>query len=125
MPLQCPDCGQALSTHIFRGVQIDSCPRCAGIWFDSRELGRVMKSDPLALLTLEATVTPSISSERLRRDPGKPRQCPVCHVPLHRFRYHYESQIELDTCASCHGLWVEDGKLARIQRWLDEHPQEG
>ena len=116
MMLQCPDCHKPLETRTFQGVQIDSCPICAGIWFDARELGRIMKAGTHALAALEEAVKPAGERETKPDE----RLCPVCHVPLHKFRYQYESPIELDTCASCHGLWVEDGELAMIQDWLDK-----
>jgi Zn-finger nucleic acid-binding protein len=112
----CPDCGQPLSREVFMGVQIDTCTACAGIWFDNGELRRLMQAHPHALLALEEHIVPT--AERNRVAPSR-RLCPVCHIPLFRFLYHYDSPVELDTCESCSGVWVEDGELRAIQDWLD------
>ena len=36
--LKCPKCGADLVTDDFRGVQIDRCPDCHGLWLDAGEL---------------------------------------------------------------------------------------
>ena len=42
----CPVCSQQpLESHTFRGVQIDVCPVCAGIWFDAGEVKLLLKQN--------------------------------------------------------------------------------
>ncbi|MEZ4455544.1 MAG: zf-TFIIB domain-containing protein [Gemmatimonadales bacterium] len=40
--LRCPKCGGHLTTQNLKGVQIDQCPDCLGIWFDAGELDVVV-----------------------------------------------------------------------------------
>src|SRR5690349_6923034 len=42
--LACVDCGIDMRTVTQRGVEIDVCPDCTGIWFDGGELKRFRKS---------------------------------------------------------------------------------
>lgn len=35
---RCPKCGEALSAMEFRGVPLDKCPACGGIWLGPRDL---------------------------------------------------------------------------------------
>ena len=35
MDLTCPDCKQPLAGKSYQGVDLDVCPACAGIWFES------------------------------------------------------------------------------------------
>ena len=42
---RCPKCGAELMTIIFRGVELDKCSRCQGIWFDCGELEQVMAEE--------------------------------------------------------------------------------
>ena len=37
----CPDDGQSLRKSDCRGLELDWCPRCFGIWFDRSELARL------------------------------------------------------------------------------------
>jgi hypothetical protein len=43
--MQCPRCDCVLKESIFEKVQIDTCAKCGGIWFDARELEQVIKSE--------------------------------------------------------------------------------
>ena len=36
--MRCPKCGQELEEITFRGVKIDKCKGCSGIWLDPGEL---------------------------------------------------------------------------------------
>lgn len=46
---KCPDCGsQSLLARNVRGIELDICPGCHGVWFDQGELRKVQ----LALNTL-------------------------------------------------------------------------
>ena len=36
--LSCPRCGKALSPVVYRGVTVDQCPACEGVWLDRGEL---------------------------------------------------------------------------------------
>lgn len=40
--LGCPDDGHTLGTLQHRGVEIDTCPSCGGVWLDHGELERVL-----------------------------------------------------------------------------------
>lgn len=39
----CPGCGTAMRTLHPRGVELDGCPACGGVWFDGGELERVKR----------------------------------------------------------------------------------
>lgn len=39
--MHCPKCGMELVEIEYRGVRIDKCTTCAGIWLDSGELERI------------------------------------------------------------------------------------
>jgi hypothetical protein len=36
--LTCPKCGAKLEEMVFRGVKIDKCHECGGVWLDAGEL---------------------------------------------------------------------------------------
>ncbi|MGH7368063.1 MAG: zf-TFIIB domain-containing protein [Candidatus Rokuibacteriota bacterium] len=42
---RCPRCGAALVAVPYRGVEVDKCSRCEGIWLDCGELERVVAAD--------------------------------------------------------------------------------
>ena len=43
--MRCPKCGGTLQGEAFHGVQVDRCPDCQGIWFDSGEIDVLLKEE--------------------------------------------------------------------------------
>jgi ssDNA-binding Zn-finger/Zn-ribbon topoisomerase 1 len=46
--MRCPKCGTALDSRRMRGVNIEHCPKCDGIWLDRGELDAIAGSEPEA-----------------------------------------------------------------------------
>ncbi len=42
---RCPKCGAPLVMIAFRGVELDKCSRCQGVWFDFGELDQVVAEE--------------------------------------------------------------------------------
>jgi Zn-finger nucleic acid-binding protein len=100
---ECPKCESRLVERRIKDtlVTVDCCPSCRGMWFDNREIETVLK--------LEAR-------ERfVPRDAEKSdRHCPGCNVLLYRFRYP-ETDVEIDMCEGCHGIWLDSGELRGLE----------
>jgi hypothetical protein len=47
---RCPRCGAALVPIQYRGVELDKCSRCEGVWLDCGELERVASPDDQTFL---------------------------------------------------------------------------
>jgi Zn-finger nucleic acid-binding protein len=107
----CPDCRIEMDVQRYYNVAVDVCPACAGVWLDEGELRSLMQADPLILLSIEDRALPDV-----QYDPEEvvQRRCPRCAIPLHPYRYLYDSPVELDGCAQCHGIWIEDGELRKV-----------
>ena len=93
------------------GISLDVCPTCAGIWFDTGELGRLVKHQDHVVESVEdqhrppELANPPVLTQKL---------CPVCTEGMMEYRFQYTSDVVLDTCESCGGIWVEDGELKAI-----------
>jgi len=48
--MRCPKCGMELAEVTFRGVRIDRCTSCAGVWLDAGELDTLSGAEPEGLL---------------------------------------------------------------------------
>jgi hypothetical protein len=42
---RCPKCGAALIPVPYRGIELDKCSQCQGVWLDFGELDRVVADD--------------------------------------------------------------------------------
>ncbi|BCR05230.1 hypothetical protein DESUT3_22990 [Desulfuromonas versatilis] len=42
---RCPKCGDAIQAMEFRGVPLDKCPSCGGVWLGPRDLTMLAEKD--------------------------------------------------------------------------------
>ena len=47
--MQCPKCGMELIEIDYKGIKIDECSECEGIWLDAGELETVAKLEKIGL----------------------------------------------------------------------------
>ncbi|AIE87161.1 hypothetical protein OP10G_3793 [Fimbriimonas ginsengisoli Gsoil 348] len=106
-----------LEAREFQGVTIDACSKCAGIFFDEGEVGRIKAQGLAAFDALEDAVVPTIDVEAIA---DRPRACPSCGTTMDKFRYMYSSKLMLDECERCGGIWVQDGELRHMRQVLQE-----
>ena len=101
----------------FRDVQLDDCPQCGGIWFDDGELKKLRTiGDELSLHSVEGQAKPDkdvITTER------EGKLCPICNERLTPYRYMYSSDVLLDECDECYGVWVQDGELEKMAQYIE------
>jgi Zn-finger nucleic acid-binding protein len=98
------------------GVQIDVCPECAGIWFDDGELRTLLKESPGTLQALDDLHVPELE---VLTSTGSYRHCPRDNDVLETYQYAYDTPIKIDSCPTCHGVFVEDQELAAIHAAVD------
>ena len=120
--MKCPVCQDAMLKEIKSGeVFIDLCPVCQGIWFDSGEL-----IDVLTMLVNNKTLTipphpalkdsAPISANQVRE---KTHHCPRCHNDMSKYNYAYDSNVILDRCAHCRGIWADGGEVGMLVAFLN------
>lgn len=90
-----------MTTRLYRGVEVDQCGACRGVWFDTGELARAARNP------LPAFVRSGTSS----------RACPTCAVPLVVGRL---GPVEVDACPTCRGAYLDAGEALRLMPISDE-----
>jgi Zn-finger nucleic acid-binding protein len=115
----CPEDLTALEVRSLHGLQLDVCPDCGGIFFDEGEIAALQADGPAALEQVEEAVAPA---SFMYVESPVPKRCPGCQGPMHVYRYRYSSDIRLDGCERCGGVWVQDGELAKIAAHLQAPP---
>ena len=102
--LKCPKCSSDLSVEKFKGVEVDRCPGCKGLWLDYHELDQLedkeMDDDDLK------------GSMMFRSHVGD-LHCPTCESGMQMFRYR-AFNLELDFCPNEHGFWLDGGEEKRV-----------
>ena len=108
--MKCPRDQSDLLVEHMHGIEVDHCPTCNGRWLDHHELDQ-----------LEATR----ASEDVRRATidyarrASDLKCLVCAEQMVAFNYR-AYDLELDTCRSEHGFWLDAGEDGRVRDVIDE-----
>ena len=98
--MKCPKCGATLMETSYKNQKIDICNQCGGAWVDGNEVLKIAG---------EGFKFPE-SEEK-----GGIFYCPRCEIrSLHSFKYP-NSDIILEICEKCHGIWFDPGELQVIQ----------
>jgi membrane associated rhomboid family serine protease/Zn-finger nucleic acid-binding protein len=51
------------------------------------------------------------------------RLCPQCNSPLKKFNYSYDSNIILDKCLKCDGIWADGVEVQKVASYLKDNPE--
>jgi Zn-finger nucleic acid-binding protein len=113
MPLICPACKKIhLKAQVDPQTQleIDICPKCYGIWFDSEELSKFFQSQTLKTkFLLPESAEPNQETAYVMTTYS--RGCPRCRIALQERLF---GDVTIDMCEKCDGIWLDDGELRRI-----------
>lgn len=114
----CPRCQGRLVSESVRGVTIDRCSGCSGIWLDDGEIVQLLKSfsaqQPIGNLK-------TLLEQRFAGIPVPERTsvelCPKCQTAMNPVNYDYNSGVVIDQCPRHHGLWLDRGELERLTQY--------
>jgi Zn-finger nucleic acid-binding protein len=109
----CPACDRTLTPLKLDDITLDVCQGgCGGIWFDNFELKK-LEDDPNAQVgALDIRTNPAIHIDHQRK-----RKCPKCDgVWLRRHYYSPRRKVEVDSCGSCAGYWLDALELVQISQ---------
>lgn len=107
--MNCPKCkSEALASTTVGEVTVDRCPKCSGIWFDERELPRVLRLSRGELRPLRGGHTDPARDDALG-------DCPRDHIRMTRVHSSTHAEVVVDTCLECHGIWLDGGELEALQ----------
>ena len=107
--MNCPRCDAQLKTEKYKGIEVDKCPSCEGLWLDHAELDQledtVMEEDEL-------------KGTMMFRSQGSDLLCPRCGASMRWFRYR-QYNVELDFCEAEHGFWLDKGEEKQVEEIME------
>ena len=108
--MNCPRCSIELKVEKFKGIEIDKCCRCEGLWLDYHELDQledtVLDDDPIKGTMMFGSMSGELP-------------CPRCGIPMNWFRYR-QYNLELDFCEAEHGFWLDKGEEKRVAEIMEQ-----
>ena len=122
--MKCPACGHILKQHTYHDLVVDVCPSCGGIWFDPGEM-----KDYIEFLLTDRDDIPNADIEFDReialadKTPERTRSCPQCLAPMGKLNFAYDSNVILDSCPSCEGVWTDGGEIRKLAVYTKGNPR--
>lgn len=116
----CPVCYKDMIVVEYKSIELDYCTECHGVWFDSGELGLLLKS-----LGLEQQKSPlgSFLDAHRADTREKRRHCPVCRQKMRKVTLSEQPVVVVDACQRGDGLWFDGGELAVLLSQLAPMPR--
>lgn len=119
---KCPADDFTLKTETYEGVQIDVCPHCNGVWLDDGELEKIQDTQDSDFRDLPTTALDSVNAAAGMAKAAREgaRGCVVCDTAMEKREYAFTSQVMIDQCPKGHGMWLDRGELARLEKFYED-----
>ena len=115
--MNCPDCQKELGEIPFRDMVLHGCAGCKGRWFDRAELSKAKNNADEDLRWLDFDPFGQEAGAQALDTEGK--VCPQCSTTMSSVNYG-KSDVVIEKCAQCQGVWVHAGEFEKIIRYLEE-----
>ena len=116
--MKCPVDNSVLQSQVYEGdVEVDACPSCGGMWLDKEELERIEQTQQRDY-TEELKRMPDFigAAYEMALQKSLPViSCPKCNAEMSKHEYAYCSQIVIDVCPKCQGLWLDKGEIEQLE----------
>ncbi|MBP9760575.1 MAG: zf-TFIIB domain-containing protein [Candidatus Pacebacteria bacterium] len=112
----CPACTNTiLTSKMIDDVRIDSCPACEGIWLDNGELQNAKNIRLKDFHWFDVDLWKH-DADFFGAPSGM--HCPNCkNTDLHTIKYDH-SNISIDVCEFCHGIWLDRKEFIAILKYI-------
>jgi len=112
--MDCPHCKSPMFVMEYDGLELDHCPACRGVWFDSGELALLFAdagdhAHPELVPGVLHGLPAARSTERKRR-------CPACGKAMGKVNIGPRRRVLADACVFGHGLFFDHGEVADLAR---------
>lgn len=114
--MKCPNCSGVLSQSDLGDLGLVSagrCSGCGGAWITKAELERHPGGEWSDLDSMSVQVSEALSDII----------CPVCVVSTTKVRFDGHTEIEVDRCPGCHGLWLDRGEVDAVHDAVLEYSE--
>ncbi|KPK78829.1 MAG: hypothetical protein AMJ89_00110 [candidate division Zixibacteria bacterium SM23_73] len=114
--MKCPICKIELKKSTLANTAIDYCPVCLGVWFEKDELRQAKDEKDKDLIWLDIDLWKDKDKFKVLKGEFL---CPFCQVPLYEI-YYGDSDIKIEACNVCNGVWLDRGEFRQIVKFLKE-----
>ena len=122
--MKCPDDSEELrKTKYEAQIEVDQCPSCLGMWLDYGELESIqdsLENDYSGELHSIPKYFDKSHELALARNEGS-YSCPHCRNEMEKREYGFCSQIMIDVCPSCRGVWLHKDEIKELEIFFEKN----
>jgi uncharacterized protein len=112
----CPVCRKDALIVEYNSIELDYCPNCSGVWFDSGELELLLES--AGIKDFQAYLRQAVAGGEAAVTEKK-RKCPICRRKMRKTYLGEGAKVLVDVCASNHGIWFDGGEVVQLAKALE------
>lgn len=119
--MNCPIDNTELQKKPYEVIETDFCPSCEGMFLHKGELERAEESRKNNY-TDEVKAQPDViaGAYEMAKQESRPLiKCPHCFTEMERREYGYTSQIMIDDCPNCGGMWLNKNELRDLEIFFE------
>lgn len=116
--MKCPKCVGELKEKNIEDVKVDVCWVCEGMWFDEKELMRVLEADSKDIKHIDVDreeLDGKETSGLYKELDAVIGRCPKCAQETKLERTNYPKGISVDVCPKCKGIWLDGGEIMKLR----------
>ena len=120
--MRCPIDNSELQSQTYEAdLTVDACSECGGMWLDRGELEAIQEtkerdySDELSRMPDLGYNAYLLAQQKT----GRSIQCPNCNVEMEAREYARCSQVMIDVCPQCHGIWLDKGEIESLEVFFE------
>lgn len=123
--MNCPACN-AILKHIKHQEQaVGLCESCGGFWFEHDKLYKLVEELASDKKVNYREMQQIYKRKRFlgKRRKQLVRKCPRCNIDMGTFKFSYNSEVLLDKCPFCKGIWTDKKDRADLTQHLEANPE--
>jgi len=108
--MNCPKCNHYMKSIDYKGVQINRCSSCYGLWFDDFELKDLQKLAGSEVVDIGDV---EVGTEHNKNTRPK---CPKCQKIMMPEIGGGRSPIQFERCQQCNGVYLDAGEFRGFKK---------
>lgn len=114
----CPSCGSKLNDYELFKIRIEGCPACKGIFLDKDELRKLKDKVEHGSWHDLRWMDDEIEAINVLKVIASRRKCPKCSDAKLLTVSFGDSNIFIDWCTHCKGIWLDKDEFEDITKYL-------
>jgi len=114
--MKCPHCSAELRAVEKKGVSVDECGSCGGMWLLQEKFDTLRGKEDRFIRWLDL---PLWKEDKAHHVSAGERSCPACSRRMYALDYHGH-EVTLDICTACKGVWLDKDEMKKMVAYMED-----